>query len=72
VPELNDLDFDSMTREELIELVEALDGLNDKGLLCFVVQGLSYAALSDKAVKFLAHFQVGRERKKALAAPSDI
>jgi len=69
VPNLDKLGFDSVTWEELIDLVETLDGLNDKELLCFAVQGLSHAVLSDKALKFLAHFQVGRERKKALEAP---
>lgn len=66
MPDLSEMDFDSMTREELIEVIEARDGLDDKDLLMFVVQGLRYAALSDKALKYLAHLQVDRERKTTL------
>jgi hypothetical protein len=60
------MDFDSMTREELIEVIEARDGLDDRDLLMFVVQGLRYAALSDKSLKYLAHLQADREHKTTL------
>lgn len=66
MPDLGEMDFDGMTREELIEAIATLDGLNDKDLLMFVVQGLRYAAFSDKALKYLAHLQADRARKVTL------
>jgi hypothetical protein len=66
--DLNELDFDSMTRDEILEVLKTLDGLNDKELLDFVVRDLGYAALSDEAVKFLARLQVAKERVATMHA----